>query len=147
MAEFLHHRPEMTRRSQIGWIPKTSLGNSSGENLLFGVGSPESPAQRSRLRRTGITFMCRMLVRGVRVDIFCPLNILPMRVLGLFCPEKLTNGQMRPAHRALIARKLKGLEDIISFTSVHWHMGEYGACQRCHVAVESLDLLLCILRY
>ncbi|KAJ9644735.1 S-glutathionyl-(chloro)hydroquinone reductase [Coniosporium tulheliwenetii] len=32
------------------------------------------------------------------------------------------------AHRTLIVRKLKGLEDIISFTSVHWHMldkGEY----------------------
>ncbi|PYI06752.1 ubiquitin-activating enzyme E1 [Aspergillus sclerotiicarbonarius CBS 121057] len=30
------------------------------------------------------------------------------------------------AHRTLITRKLKGLEDIISFTSVHWHLGEKG---------------------
>jgi len=30
------------------------------------------------------------------------------------------------AHRALIVRKLKGLEDIIPYTSVHWHMGEKG---------------------
>ncbi|KAK5117403.1 hypothetical protein LTR62_006021 [Meristemomyces frigidus] len=30
------------------------------------------------------------------------------------------------AHRALIVRKLKGLEDIIPFTSVHWHMGDKG---------------------
>lgn len=30
------------------------------------------------------------------------------------------------AHRTLIVRKLKGLEDIIPFTSVHWHMGEKG---------------------
>ncbi|KIV93424.1 hypothetical protein PV10_04637 [Exophiala mesophila] len=30
------------------------------------------------------------------------------------------------AHRTLIVRKLKGLEDIISMTSVHWHMGEKG---------------------
>lgn len=30
------------------------------------------------------------------------------------------------AHRALIVRKLKGLEDIISFTSVHWSMLEKG---------------------
>ncbi|GAB7343298.1 hypothetical protein MBLNU457_1350t2 [Dothideomycetes sp. NU457] len=30
------------------------------------------------------------------------------------------------AHRALIVRKLKGLEDIISFTSVHWEMLEKG---------------------
>lgn len=30
------------------------------------------------------------------------------------------------AHRTLIVRQLKGLEDIISFTAVHWHMGEKG---------------------
>jgi putative glutathione S-transferase len=30
------------------------------------------------------------------------------------------------AHRTLIVRNLKGLQDIISFTSVHWHMGEKG---------------------
>ncbi|KMU84313.1 ubiquitin-activating enzyme E1 [Coccidioides immitis H538.4] len=30
------------------------------------------------------------------------------------------------AHRTLITRKLKGLEDFISITSVHWHMGEQG---------------------
>ncbi|KAI8628256.1 ubiquitin-activating enzyme E1 1 [Xylariaceae sp. FL1651] len=30
------------------------------------------------------------------------------------------------AHRTLIARKLKGLEDFISFSVVHWHMGQKG---------------------
>ncbi|MCJ1481680.1 S-glutathionyl-(chloro)hydroquinone reductase [Schaereria dolodes] len=30
------------------------------------------------------------------------------------------------AHRTLIVRKLKGLEDIIPYTSVHWHMLEKG---------------------
>ncbi|KAK8191947.1 glutathione S-transferase [Phyllosticta capitalensis] len=30
------------------------------------------------------------------------------------------------AHRTLIVRKIKGLEDIIGYTSVHWHMGEKG---------------------
>ncbi|RAL65781.1 hypothetical protein DID88_005446 [Monilinia fructigena] len=30
------------------------------------------------------------------------------------------------AHRTLIVRKLKGLEDIIPYTSVHWHMAEKG---------------------
>ncbi|KAI0394349.1 glutathione S-transferase [Xylariaceae sp. FL0594] len=30
------------------------------------------------------------------------------------------------AHRTLIARKLKGLEDFISFSAVHWHMGDKG---------------------
>lgn len=30
------------------------------------------------------------------------------------------------AHRALIVRQLKGLEDIVSYTSVHWEMLEKG---------------------
>ncbi|KAI5300136.1 S-glutathionyl-(chloro)hydroquinone reductase [Ascosphaera atra] len=30
------------------------------------------------------------------------------------------------AHRTLITRKLKRLDDIISFSAVHWHMGEKG---------------------
>ncbi|KAL1843368.1 hypothetical protein VTJ49DRAFT_1955 [Mycothermus thermophilus] len=30
------------------------------------------------------------------------------------------------ANRTLIARKLKGLEDIISYSVVHWHLGEKG---------------------
>lgn len=30
------------------------------------------------------------------------------------------------AHRTLIVRKLKGLEDAITYNSVHWHMGEKG---------------------
>ncbi|KAF2129588.1 hypothetical protein P153DRAFT_290885 [Dothidotthia symphoricarpi CBS 119687] len=30
------------------------------------------------------------------------------------------------AHRTLIVRNLKGLQDIIPFTSVHWHMGSKG---------------------
>lgn len=30
------------------------------------------------------------------------------------------------ATRTLIARKLKGLEDIVSFSAVHWHMGPQG---------------------
>ena len=31
-----------------------------------------------------------------------------------------------PAHRTLIVRRLKGLEDIIPFTAVHWEMLEKG---------------------
>jgi glutathionyl-hydroquinone reductase len=30
------------------------------------------------------------------------------------------------AHRTLIARKLKGLDNIISFSVVHWHLAEGG---------------------
>ncbi|KAJ5327225.1 uncharacterized protein N7506_010327 [Penicillium brevicompactum] len=36
------------------------------------------------------------------------------------------------AHRTLITRKLKGLEDFISFSSVHWHLGEHGESQCYH---------------
>jgi len=31
------------------------------------------------------------------------------------------------AHRTMIVRRLKGLEDFVGMTSVHWHMGEKGA--------------------
>ena len=34
---------------------------------------------------------------------------------------------MTTACRTLIVRKLKGLEDIIPYTCVHWHMGEKGS--------------------
>ncbi|CRK14718.1 hypothetical protein BN1708_017306, partial [Verticillium longisporum] len=30
------------------------------------------------------------------------------------------------AHRTLITRRLKGLDDMISFSVVHWHLGEKG---------------------
>ena len=33
-----------------------------------------------------------------------------------------------PAHRTLITRQLKGLDDIISYTAVHWHLGSDGEC-------------------
>lgn len=45
------------------------------------------------------------------------------------------------AHRTLIVRKLKGLEDIVSFTAVHWHMGDKGwrfATPDEHIAGESV---------
>lgn len=32
------------------------------------------------------------------------------------------------AHRALIVRQLKGLEDILPYTSVHWEMLDKGSC-------------------
>src|ERR1700712_2333010 len=37
------------------------------------------------------------------------------------------------AHRTLIVRKLKGLEDIVGFTSVHWHMGAQGESFSSHL--------------
>lgn len=53
-----------------------------------------------------------------------------MRVHGVclffFAEFILESWLTRIAHRTLITRKLKGLEDIIPVTSVHWHMGEKG---------------------
>ncbi|CAG8089227.1 unnamed protein product [Penicillium salamii] len=44
------------------------------------------------------------------------------------------------AHRTLITRKLKGLEDFISFSSVHWHLGEHGK-STCY-AMKQIQLLI-----
>lgn len=41
------------------------------------------------------------------------------------------------AHRTLIVRKLKGLEDFISYTSVHWEMLEKGMSAE---ATEGVDV-------
>ena len=60
-----------------------------------------------RPRKAGIIFMSLTLVLGVSIK---------------DQDTKETETNYREAHRALIVRKLKGLEDIISFTSVHWHL-------------------------
>ena len=41
-------------------------------------------------------------------------------------PVILPATDIQPAHRALIVRDLKGLEDFIPYTSVHWEMLEKG---------------------
>lgn len=43
-----------------------------------------------------------------------------------------------PAHRTMIVRKLKGLEDIIPFTSVHWSMLEKGEAHAAYPNVVQL---------
>jgi glutathionyl-hydroquinone reductase len=40
------------------------------------------------------------------------------------------------ACRALIARSLKGLEDFISFSVVHWHMAEKGKFFASHIVYD-----------
>lgn len=50
-------------------------------------------------------------------------------VSGLSCYRREKALIRVVAHRALIVRKLKGLEDIIPYTSVHWEMLEKGACR------------------
>lgn len=44
----------------------------------------------------------------------------------LYLPKRPKELNCQPAHRTLIVRKLKGLEDIIPYTAVHWEMLEKG---------------------
>lgn len=85
--------------------------NSSAGYRSSETSSPVSLVQSFRRRRGGIISMFRMRVHGVCLSFFC--------VLGKLVDKEI-------AHRTLITRKLKGLEDIIPVTSVHWHMGEKG---------------------
>ncbi|KAG7288086.1 hypothetical protein NEMBOFW57_007608 [Staphylotrichum longicolle] len=45
---------------------------------------------------------------------------------GTTCTSATRVRGVSQATRTLIARKLKGLEDVISFSAVHWHMGTKG---------------------
>ena len=57
--------------------------------------------------------MCRMPVHGVSFNKSRPSS------------SSHSDGSIT-AHRTLIVRKLKGLEEFLPFTSVHWHMLEQG---------------------
>ena len=58
------------------------------------------------------------------------ISTLAMHAHGVwnpcFCETMVGLTETRTAHRTLIVRRLKGLEDIIPITSVHWHMQEKG---------------------
>lgn len=73
-----------------------------------------------------------MLVHGVSVNHDYGVSLCIGLALTLFV-----------AHRTLITRKLKGLEDIISFSSVHWHLGENG--KRLNVLQALTSILTCYL--
>lgn len=85
----------------------------STEPLLnSAIGYRKSPGQNSHPKRVDITSMSRTPVPGVS-----PFSFSGKRPKELNC---------QPAHRTLIVRKLKGLEDIIPYTAVHWEMLEKG---------------------
>ena len=93
----------------------TVLASSREDSLPLETSSLESREQSFRRRRIDITSMCHMLVHGVRFS-----RTGNELISGWLLILKML------AHRTLIARKLKGLEDIIPYTSVHWHMLEKG---------------------
>jgi putative glutathione S-transferase len=71
-----------------------------------------SQTHSSQQRRAATISTCHMRALGVRLPF--------IRETPRYSANRMT------AHRALIVRKLKGLEDIIPYTSVHWEMLEKG---------------------
>jgi glutathionyl-hydroquinone reductase len=94
-------------------IGRLTTRRSSSEGLLPSEIIFQRNLARSILRRrVDIISMSLTHAHGVRMP--SPRSCLHAKLPSI-------------AHRTLITRKLKGLEDIISFTSVHWHMQEKGA--------------------
>lgn len=92
----------------------TRPANSSVDSRLSGIISRKAQVRSSRRRRDGTIYMSRTPVHGV------------CRYIPIITPAApYTDGSIT-AHRTLIVRKLKGLEEFIPFTSVHWHMLEQG---------------------
>lgn len=84
---------------------------SFGQIQYFAIGFQLSPVLPFLPRRIAIIFTYLMLAHGV-----CMVRNR----------EKERCTKLETAHRTLIVRKLKGLEDIISFTAVSWEMLERG---------------------
>ena len=97
-----------TRRSRIGLMPPV---NSSGRNLNSVMSSRGRRVQNFPQRKGDTISTSHMPVLGV--------SIQPEVIEGNSC-------WIISAHRTLIVRKLKGLEDVVPYTSVHWEMGEKG---------------------
>ena len=91
--------------------------NSKEVNLSSEITYQRSQGPSFRQKRGDFTFMSHMPARGAS---------LPNEPGLLTCPLTIYTAQ-----RTLIVRKLKGLEDIISFTAVHWEMLEKGLDFSC----------------
>lgn len=123
------------------------MASSSDKPLRSVTGSPMSRDRSSRRRKTDIIFVSREDVDRVARVLMRRRCVIRMSVGYVderpHIPDLLDVLQTRfyvsdsfrvtailiivtTAHRTLIVRKLKGLEEIIPFTSVHWHMGEKG---------------------
>lgn len=95
-------------------IGPTSRANSKGDSLNSGTTFPRNQEQSFPQRKTDIISTSHMHALGVCTISFTSCDI----------PHILNQNS---AHRTLIVRKLKGLENIIPYTSVHWEMLEKGS--------------------
>ena len=80
--------------------------------------SQELPELNSLLRRAGTISTSHMPVHGVIYLRYLAYSTLVTIEANISKPN--------PAHRTQIIRELKGLQDIISLSVVHWHMGSKG---------------------
>jgi glutathionyl-hydroquinone reductase len=116
----------MSPKSPNGSIQPTSRASSNEDSLLLGTPYLANREQNFRQRRIDITYMYHMLVHGVRSY----SSLAGYQALNCLLIMPLL------AHRTLIARKLKGLDEIIPYTAVHWEMLEKGS----HLTIISLQL-------
>lgn len=97
-------------RSPTGLISQRA--NSKEVNLSSEIAYPKGQVPNFRQKRIDFTFTSHTPAHGASV---------PNRPRLLACLLKIYAAQ-----RTLIARKLKGLEDIVPYTAVHWEMLEKG---------------------
>ena len=100
----------MVARSPTGLTSQRA--NSKEVNLTSGITYLKSQVPNFRQRRIDSTFMSHTPAHGASIPHHAGLLAYLLKMLT--------------AQRTLIARKLKGLEDIVPYTAVHWEMLEKG---------------------
>jgi len=99
-------------------VPNMNLVNSNFYSLYFVTPSQELLELNSLRRRAGTISTSHMPVHGV--------TYLRHFTYPTLVTIEANISKPNPAHRTQIIRELKGLQDIISLSVVHWHMGSKG---------------------